>query len=62
MRVKELSERASLKLNIKKIKIMASGSFISWQIEEENVKVVTDFHFLDSKLTADADCSNEIRR
>ena len=62
MRVKEESERASLKLNIKKIKIMASGSFISWQIEEENVKVVTDFHFLDSKLTADADCSNEIRR
>jgi len=62
MRVKELSERASLKLNIKKIKIMASGPFISWQIEGENVEVMTDFHFLGSKLTADADRSNGIRR
>ena len=62
MRMKEESERVGLRLSIKKIKIMASGSFISWQIEEENVKVVTDFHFLDSKLTADGNCSHEIRR
>ena len=61
MRVKE-SEKASLKLNIKKTKIMASCSIISWQIEGENVEVVTDFLFLGSKSTVDGDCSHEIRR
>ena len=62
MRVKEESERASLKLNIKKTKIMASGSITSWQIEGEKVEGVTDFLFLGSKIIADADCSHEIRR
>ena len=62
MRVKEESERAGLKLNIKKTKIMASGPITSWQIEGENVEVVTDFLFLGSKITADGDCSHEIRR
>ena len=61
MRVKEC-ERASLKLNIKKTKIMASGPITSWQIEGEKVQVVTDFLFLGSKITADGDCSHEIRR
>ena len=59
MRVKEESERAGLNLNIKKSKIMASGPITSWQIEGENVKVVTDFLFLGSKITADFDCSHE---
>ena len=63
MRVKEESERASLKLNIKKkTKIMASGPITSWQVEGEKVEVVTDFLFLGSKITADGDCSHEIRR
>ena len=62
MRVKEQSERAGLKLNIKKTKTMVSGPIISWQIEGETVEVVTDFLFLGSKITADGDCSHEIRR
>ena len=62
MRVKEKSERASLKLNIKKAKIMPSGPITSWQIEGDKVEVVTYFLFLDSKITADSDCSHEIRR
>ena len=62
MRVKEESERAGLKLNIKKSKITASGPITSWEIEGENVEVVTDFLFLGSKITADGDCSPEIRR
>ena len=61
MRVKE-SERADLKLNIKKIKTMASGPITSWQIEGEKVEVVTEFLFLGSKITADGNCSHEIRR
>ena len=62
MRVKEESERASLKLNIKKAKIVASNPITSWQIERENVEVVTDFLILGSKITSDDDCSHEIRR
>ena len=62
MRVKEESENASLKLNIKKIKIMASSSITSWQIEGEKVEAVTDFLFLGSKITMDGDCSHEIKR
>ena len=62
MRVKEESEKSSLKLSIKKIKILASGSITSWQIEGEKVEAVTDFLFLGSKITADADCSHEVRR
>ena len=62
MRMREESDRASLKLNIKKTKIMASGPITSWQIEGEKVEAVTDFLFLDSKITADGDCSHEIRR
>ena len=62
MRVKEESERASLKLNIKKTKIMPSGPITSWQTEGERVEIVTDFLFLGSKITVDGDCSHEIRR
>ena len=62
MRVKEDSERAGLKLSIKKTKIMASGPSTSWQMEREKVEVVTDFHFLGSKITVDGDCSHEVRR
>ena len=62
MRVKEQSERVDLRLNIKKTKIMASGHITAWQIEGEKVKVVTDYLFLGSKITADSDCSHEIRR
>ena len=62
MRVKEESEKAGLKLNIKKAKIMASGSITSWQIEGEKVEAVTDFLFWGSKITADGDYSREIRR
>ena len=62
MRVKEDSEKAGLKLNIKKTKTMASGPMTSWQIEEEKAKLVTDFFFLGSKISADGDCSHEIRR
>ena len=62
MRVKEESERAGLKLNIKKTNIMASGPITSWQIEGAKVEVVADFLFLGSKITADGDCSPEIKR
>ena len=62
MRVKKESEKAGLKLSIQKTKIMASGPIISWQIEGENVETVTDFIFLDSKITADGDCGHEIKR
>ena len=62
MRVKEESEKAGLKFNIKKAKIMASGTITYIQIEGEKVEAVTDFLFLDSKITVDGDCSHEIRR
>ena len=62
IRVKEAREEAGLKLNIKKTKIMASGPITSWQIEGEKVEKVTDFLFLSSKITADSDCSHEVKR
>ena len=62
MRVKEESERASLKLNIKKTKIMAPSPITAWQIEGEKVEAVTDFFFLGLKITADDDYSHEISR
>ena len=62
MRVKEQTERASLRLNIKKIKIMASGPIASWQIEGEKVEAETDFLFLGSEIAEDGDCSHDIRR
>ena len=62
MRVKEQSEKAGLKLSIQKMKIVASGSITSRQIEEEKVEAVTDFIFLGSKITADGDWSHEIKR
>ena len=62
MKVKEESEKVDLKLNIQKTKIMASGPITSWQIDGETVETVTDFSFLDSKITADGDCSQEIKR
>ena len=62
MRVKEESKRPGSRLNIKKSKIMASSPITTWQIEGEKVKIVTDFLFLGSKITADGDCSHEIRR
>ena len=62
MRVKEESEKAGLKLNIQKTKIMASGPITLWQIEGGKVEAVTDFLFLGSKITADGDCSHEIKR
>ena len=62
MWVKEECERASLKLSIKKTKIMASGPITSWQIEGEKAEVVTDFLFLGFEITVDGDCSHEIRR
>ena len=62
MRVKEESERAGLKLNIKKTKIMAYSSITAWQIEGEKLEAVTDFLFLGSKITTDSDCSHEVRR
>ena len=61
-RVKEESEKSSLKLNIKNTKIMASSPITSWQIEGEKVEVVTDFLFLGSKITVEGDCSHEIRK
>ena len=61
MKVKE-SEKAGLKLNIQKMRIMASGSIISWQINGEKVETVSDFIFLGSKITVDGDCSHEIKR
>ena len=62
MRVKKESERASLRLNIQKTKVMASGPITSWQMDGEKVKTVTDFIFLGSKITPDGDCSQEIKR
>ena len=62
MKVKEESEKAGLKLNIQKTKIMASGPITSWQIDGETVERVADFYFLGSKITADGDCSHEIKR
>ena len=62
MKVKEVSEKVGLKLNIQKTKIMASGSIISWQIDGETVETVTEFIFWGSKTTADGDCSHEIKR
>ena len=62
MKVKEESEKVDLKLNIQKIKIMASGPITSWQIDGETMDTVTDFIFLGSKITADGDCSHEIKR
>ena len=62
MRLKEESEKPSLRLNNKKTKIMASGPITTWQIEGEKVEVVTDFLFVGSKITEDGDCSHEIRR
>ena len=61
-KVKEESEKAGLKLNIQKTKIMASGPITSWRIYRETMETVTDFNFLDSKITADGDCSHEIKR
>ena len=62
MKVKEESEKVGLKLNIQKMKIMASGPISSWEIDEETVETVADFVFLSSKITADGDCSHEIKR
>ena len=62
MKVKEESEKVGLKLNIQKIKIMASGPITSWDIDGETVATVSDFIFLGSKITADGDCSYEIKR
>ena len=62
MKVKEESEKVGLKLNIEKMKIMASGPITSWQIDGERVETVPDFIFLGSKITADGDCSHEIKR
>ena len=62
MKVKEESEKVGLKLNIQKTKIMASGPITSWQIEGETVETVTDFILGGSKITADGDCSHEIKR
>ena len=62
MKVKEESEKAGLKLNIQKIKIMASGPIISWEIDGETIETLPDFIFLGSKITADSDCSHEIKR
>ena len=62
MKVKEESEKVGLKLNIQKTKIMASGPITSWQIDGETMETVTDFIFLGFKITADGDCSHEIKR
>ena len=62
MTVKEESEKVGLKLNIQKMKIMASGPIISWEIDGETVETVSDFIFLGSQITADGDCSHEIKR
>ena len=62
IKVKEESEKVGLKLNIQKTKIMASGPIISWQIDGETMETVTDIIFLGSKITADGDCSHEIKR
>ena len=62
LKMKEESEKVGLKLNIQKIKIMASGPITSWQIDGETVETVSDFIFVGSKITADGDCSHEIKR
>ena len=62
MKVKEGSEKAGLKLSIQKMKIMASGPITSWEIDGETVETVSDFIFLGSKITAEGDCSHEIKR
>ena len=62
MKVKEESEKVGLKLNIQKTEIMASGPISSWEIDAETVETVSDFNFLGSKITADGDCSHEIKR
>ena len=62
IKVKKESEKAGLKINIQKMKIMASGPITSWQIDGETMETVTDFIFLSSKITADGDCSHEIKR
>ena len=62
MKVKEESEKVGLKLNIQKTKIMVTGPIPSWQIDGETLETVTDFIFLGSKITADGDCSQEIKR
>ena len=62
MKVKEETEKVGLKLNIQKTKIMASGPITSWQIDGETVEIVPDLIFLGSKITADGDCSHEIKR
>ena len=62
MKVKEKSGKVGLKLNIQKTKIMTSGPITSWQIDGETMEIVADFIFLGSKITADADCSHEIKR
>ena len=62
MKVKQESEKASLKLNIQKIKIVASGPITSWQIDGETMETVTDFIFLGSKIIVDGDCTHEIKR
>ena len=62
MKVKEESEKAGLKLNIQKTKILASGPITSWQVDEETMETVTDFIFGGSKINADGDCSHEIKR
>ena len=62
MKVKEESEKVGLKLNIQKTKIMASSPITSWQIDGETMETMTDFIFLGSKITADGDCSHEIKR
>ena len=62
MKVKEESKKVGLKFNIEKTKIMASGPIISWQIDGDRVETVADFIFLGSKITADSDCSHEIKR
>ena len=61
-KVKEESEKVGLKLNIQKTKIVAFGPIVSWQIDGETMETVTDFIFLGSKITADGDCSHEIKR
>ena len=62
MKVKEESEKAVLKVNIQEMKVMASGPIASWQIDGETMEIVTDFIFLGSQITADGDCSHEIKR
>ena len=62
MKVKEESEKVGLKVNIQKMKMMASGPITSWEIAGETVETVSDFIFLGSKITADGDCSHELKR